>query len=106
MRRNCWEYKNCGREPGGKCVHEFGECPAATDKMYEGIHGGKNAGRACWVVSGTFCKGEPDGTFTDKFKNCFACDFYNTVRREEFPEFQLAAVILKKAEKGLLPAKD
>ncbi len=106
MKRNCWEYKNCGREPGGNRVHDLGECPAALDKRLDGIHGGKNAGRACWVVTGTFCKGELQGTFAQKFKSCVACDFYKTVRIDEFPEFQLAAFLMQKLEDGRNPDED
>ncbi|HWR59511.1 MAG TPA: hypothetical protein VN328_11550, partial [Thermodesulfovibrionales bacterium] len=73
--------------------------PAAKDGRLDGTHGGKNAGRACWVVTGTFCTGEMEGTFAQKFKSCAMCDFYKTVRRDEFPEFQLAAVILRNIEK-------
>ncbi len=96
MRKNCWEFMNCGRQPGGERVAELGECPAALEERLDGIHGGKNAGRACWVVSGTFCRGVSEGTFTRKFKSCVGCDFYKAVRRDEFPEFQLAAIILQR----------
>ena len=27
---NCWEVKQCGRQPGGPKAGEFGVCPAAT----------------------------------------------------------------------------
>jgi len=29
---NCWEYKKCGREPGGIKVHELGVCPATVEE--------------------------------------------------------------------------
>lgn len=48
---NCWEFKKCGRESGGAHAYDFGVCPAATEKRLNGTHGGKNAGRACWVVA-------------------------------------------------------
>ncbi len=31
MKTNCWEVKNCGRQPGGAKVGELGACPAAMD---------------------------------------------------------------------------
>lgn len=106
MKRNCWEFKNCGRQPGGEHADDLGECPAAVDARLDGIHGGKNAGRACWVIMGTFCKGETQGTFAQKFKSCVECDFYKAVRMDEFPEFQLAAVILQKLEQSLHAVED
>ncbi len=63
---NCWEAKSCGREAGGAKSAELGVCPAYT----------KNAGQACWVVAGTFCGGEVQGTFAEKEHNCMRCDFY------------------------------
>ena len=53
------------------------------------------SGRACWAVAGTFCKGEVQGTFAQKYKNCETCDFYRKVKEEEFPKFTLSAVLMK-----------
>ncbi len=94
MKRNCWEIKKCGREPGGNHTGEFGVCPASEEKKLNGIHGGENGGRSCWVISGTLCNGEVQGTYAKKYKNCGACDFYERVRKEEYPGFQLSAVLL------------
>ncbi len=80
---NCWEYKNCGREPGGKKADELGVCPAASDQSYSGTNDGTNAGRYCWKVAGTLCGGEVQGSFADKLMNCTKCDFYKMVKEEE-----------------------
>ena len=88
---NCWEVKGCGRELGGIHEKEFGHCPAVLETRLDGIHGGNNAGRSCWVVSGTFCQGEVQGTFAKKFKQCEACDFYARVRKEEAHQFTFSA---------------
>ena len=63
---NCWEYKKCGRTPGGDKAGVLGVCPAYT----------AGAGQACWLVAGTFCGGEVQGTFAQKLGNCMVCDFY------------------------------
>jgi hypothetical protein len=91
---NCWEFKKCGRELGGRNATELGICPASMASALDGVHSGKNAGRACWVVSGTLCKGETQGTFAKKFENCESCDFYHKVRQEEFPAFKYSSVLL------------
>lgn len=83
MKLNCWEFLGCGREPGGTNEHELGTCPASIEKKMDGIHGGTNAGRSCWVVAGTFCKGEVTGTFAEKFESCIQCKFFQKVRQEE-----------------------
>lgn len=36
-RQNCWEFKKCGREPGGAKASELGVCPAATDASSDGL---------------------------------------------------------------------
>ena len=88
MKKNCWEVKNCGRQPGGPQEKDFGTCPAYSEARLNGIHGGKNAGRACWIVSGTLCGGKVQGTYAEKLTNCVQCDFYGQVRKEEAPRFK------------------
>ena len=99
-RLNCWEFKRCGRQPGGIHEHDLGRRPATMEEKLDAVHGGRNAGRACWVVAGTLCKGEIQGTFAQKFGNCEACDFYRKVRQEEFPLFQLSAQLLSRLRNG------
>lgn len=88
-KQNCWEFKECGREPGGKEVSHLGECPASKSGEGDGMNGGKCRGRACWAVSGTFCGGKIQGTFAQKQDSCLDCDFFNKVEKEEGEEFQL-----------------
>ncbi len=95
-KKNCWEFMKCGRELGGSQAKQLGICPAYTERKLDGAHSGKNAGRACWVVAGTLCKGETQGTFAKKFENCEKCPFYAQVRKEEFPKFILALSLLKR----------
>jgi hypothetical protein len=80
---NCWEYKKCGREAGGFKSEEFGICPVFLEDSVNGINNGKNGGRCCWVVAGSFCGGKIQGTFADKVTNCLFCDFYKLVWKEE-----------------------
>lgn len=87
MKKNCWEYMECGREPGAENVDELGACPAATSDKLDGAHGGKNSGRVCWVVAGTMCACEVEGSFAKKYQDCRKCDFYQLVREEEGDNF-------------------
>jgi hypothetical protein len=84
---NCWEHKKCGRQPGGHKVKELGICPATVEQALSGVHGGKNAGRACWVVAGSLCGGKIQGTYAQKLSNCWRCDFMKRVKQEEEPTF-------------------
>jgi hypothetical protein len=99
LKLNCWEFKRCGRQPQGPHVKDEGLCPATLEEGLDGVHDGVNGGRACWVVGGTMCKGQIQGTFAQKFKNCEQCDFYQAVRAEEYPNFMLSAVLLGKLKK-------
>jgi len=94
-KRNCWEVMQCGREPGGQKVQELGVCPAATDERLDSIHGGKNSGRACWVIAGTFCEGALQGSFAQKYRDCTTCEFYRQVMKEEGSGYQASLVLLK-----------
>ncbi|MCI5212694.1 MAG: hypothetical protein D3910_28770 [Candidatus Electrothrix sp. ATG2] len=78
---NCWEFKECGREPGGKHASLYGICPAAIDKRADGIHQGKNGGRCCWVVASTNRTEGTFGCYAGGFNECRQCDFYNMVKR-------------------------
>jgi hypothetical protein len=62
-KRNCWEFKKCGREDGGARVEELGVCLASTETRLNGVHDGTNGGRACWVLEGTLCEGKVQGSF-------------------------------------------
>jgi hypothetical protein len=95
---NCWEFRQCGREVGGSKTGELGICPAASDQRLNGVHDGLNAGRSCWMVAGTLCNGQVQGTFAQKMKNCLDCDFYNVVRDEERSDFKMSAVLMKMLE--------
>ncbi len=85
MKLNCWEFKRCGREPGGPKAKEFGPCPVVTYVALNGLHGGKNAGRACWVIAGSLCGGKVQGNEEQKRKGCWECDFLHLVKKEEEP---------------------
>ena len=99
MKLNCWEYKKCGRHPGGDKVKELGECKAALEKKLDGVHGGRNAGRTCWVVAGTLCRGEVQSTYAYKYKTCKDCDFYISVRKEEGLDYVMLANLVDLLEK-------
>lgn len=81
--QNCWEHTKCGREPGGRNVNELGICPASTLADANGINSGKNGGRSCWAISGTFCEGKVQGSFASKSMNCLSCAFFRAVWKEE-----------------------
>jgi hypothetical protein len=83
VKMNCWMFKGCNREPGGSEAARLGECPAATDASFNGLNGGANGGRICWVVAGTFCGGKVQGTSAEKEMSCMTCDFFKTVEAEE-----------------------
>ncbi len=86
---NCWELKNCGREPGGAKVAEMGVCVAASNVDFNGINSGINGGRYCWAVAGTLCGGKTQGTFAEKEKACTKCDVMKLIKSEEGNNFVL-----------------
>jgi hypothetical protein len=91
---NCWEFKKCGREPGGRWAIEKGVCPAAEFRAAHGYLGGKNGGCACAFITGTFCEELLQGTYRDKSKDCWDCEFYRMLRREHGAAFSMPAFVL------------
>ncbi len=80
---NCWDYKKCGRQPGGPREKDLGVCPSAVNSTNAGKNGGKAAGRFCWKVAGTLCGDRVQGTFVNKMMDCVKCDFFKMVKAEE-----------------------
>jgi hypothetical protein len=87
--QNCWEQTACGREPGGKNERDHGTCPAAIDSTAHALNGGKNGGRICWAVSGTFSGGKVHCTNAERHLTCMACDFFRQVEHEAGERFSL-----------------
>ena len=87
--KNCWEVQQCGREPGGANVGEGRPCPVAVNVRYNAINNGKNGGRVCWTVPGSFCHDGKRRTFAERLSFCVVCDFYRRVKLEEQRGFRL-----------------
>jgi hypothetical protein len=97
-KKNCWEYKHCGREPGGAKAEILGVCTASTERNIDGANSGQNGGRVCWAIGGTLCGGEVKGTFATKFEDCINCDFFKLVCKEEEQVYRTLDVLKKLAE--------
>ena len=76
---NCWEFMKCGRETGGDRAHELGVCPVYHEYSADGLNGGVNGGRLCWIIAKNGC--------TDNLMHredfCFQCEFRYRVTNEE-----------------------
>lgn len=94
-KQNCWEYKQCGRCLGGEKGDEMGVCPASTEMRADGIHGGINGGRVCWLIAGTLCGGKVQANISQK-SCCFECDFYKKVEAEEGEDFMFSGDVIRK----------
>ena len=80
---NCWEYKKCGREPGGLNTETLGVCPASIKSEYDSHNHGKNAGRCCWMVAGTMGSGDVSCVCASKLMSCYDCGFFHLVQQQE-----------------------
>ncbi len=88
-KRNCWEIKKCGREPGGAKAGTSGTCPAAVEAAGDGTNNGQNGGRICWAIAGTFCGGKVQGDFAQKNVSCMSCEVFKMIKKEEGSAFTL-----------------
>jgi len=82
-RPNCWEVRQCTRQPGGEGAALFGPCPAATHEAADGLNGGTNGGRICWAVEGTPCGLDLADAGVPKLISCLGCEFFRRVYAEE-----------------------
>ena len=75
---NCWEFMNCGREPGGVLSATCGVCPVSVAFQCDGTNGGQAAGRCCWRISHSAgLNGQRSNL--PRLATCFACAFYRRV---------------------------
>ncbi len=96
---NCWEFKKCGRQPGGSNVEQLGVCAASIEARADGVNGGANGGRACWAITGTLCGGKVQGTFARKLANCLLdCEFFKMVLKEERKALELYPSLKKQRQ--------
>lgn len=100
---NCWNWKDCGRYPGGPKAKELGICPATECNESDGYLGGRGGGRGCIYLTGTLCGGKVQGSFAAKQANCMKCDFYLALK-DEFGN-KLNSTELKKYSKLSLSQK-
>jgi len=98
-RLNCWDYKKCGYGPNENNRNDR-ICPTVSEDRLDGVHNGEKAGRACWVVAGTYCNGAVQGKFAQKYKTCSNCNFYQKVLQEEGSKFEITLQLMKKLREG------
>jgi len=70
--------------------------PGAADERLHGVHGGVNAGRACWVVAGTFCEEKFRAHLLKNCETALSAIFFDLVRKEEGTNYQISLALLKK----------
>jgi hypothetical protein len=78
-KRNCWEFMKCGREVGGDRTVELGICSVSSEFSADGLNGGINGGRICWIIDENGC----NSNLMHRFDYCFQCEFRYRVMNEE-----------------------
>ncbi len=79
---NCWEFRNCGMEPGGIFADIYGPCPVPKMMKFDGVNSGRGAGRACWMVMNSGTQAEPFICRNNRL-SCYHCAFFQRVQSEE-----------------------
>lgn len=80
---NCWEFMKCGREPGGENADESGVCPVASERSANGLNGGVNGGRICWIIAENCCINNGRNPHMSQEDCCFQCEFRYRVTQDE-----------------------
>jgi hypothetical protein len=73
---NCWDYKKCCKEIDSKINNNNHLCPVKKERTANGLNGGINGGRICWVIMDTNSKKKAQ-------TKCFQCEFHYKVKAEE-----------------------
>jgi len=69
-------------EPGGIFSEIYGPCPVAKLMKYDGINGGRGAGRICWSILNSSPR-DSQPVCRNTRQSCFDCEFYRRVQNEE-----------------------
>jgi hypothetical protein len=80
---NCWEFMKCGRHAGKDKNGKSDVCPVAAEKSADGLNGGVNGGRICWVIADLCCKKWIQCSNNKRKDPCFSCEFRFKVMMEE-----------------------
>ncbi len=83
IKYNCWEYMKCGKGPDENKTDPSRTCPAAANNVSDGLNGGRNGGRICWLIAETKCCGEVEHANQNRKNPCFSCGFRFKVMAEE-----------------------
>jgi len=73
---NCWDFKKCCDKSLSNHASESILCPVKKEFNANGLNGGINGGRICWVIMDSHCKKKPQSA-------CFQCEFSYKVMAEE-----------------------
>ncbi|MCI5209658.1 MAG: hypothetical protein D3910_12890 [Candidatus Electrothrix sp. ATG2] len=87
---NCWEFKECGREPGGKNISVFGVCPVSVSFGFDSVNNGKNGGRACWIIRESACEQIMRKCCVQEMRECRECDFFVSLKKSRVKRYEQA----------------
>ncbi|MCI5148900.1 MAG: hypothetical protein D3916_05850 [Candidatus Electrothrix sp. MAN1_4] len=73
---DCWEFKKCGREPGGKNIEKYGLCSLVVSLEDNKINNKRNGERLCWSLRESACEGIMRECCVNEIKECRQCTFY------------------------------
>ena len=74
----------CGKGPDTKSQNgKSGYCPVARAKSADGLNGGINGGRICWILIGNKCGNSSGCSPSKDISSCDSCDFHERVKKEE-----------------------
>ena len=95
-KQNCWDFFDCKRDPDSidlqsRSKQRLDPCNVGLIISHNGKNSGKNGGRYCWNVQGSYCeisrlhKAQDPGRGSQLFKEdaCDTCDFKKLVMKEE-----------------------
>jgi hypothetical protein len=80
---NCWEFMKCGKGIGENETDKSEPCPVALKISADGLNGGINAGRICWIIAEGKCHSKVRCNKIHQKEACFSCEFRYKVMAEE-----------------------
>jgi hypothetical protein len=74
MKTNCWEFNECGRQPGGFNVQDLGVCSTAQAIWCDEVQKTIDSGKYCWSIN----------TGEKLCDSCDVCEYYIKEKTEVF----------------------
>ena len=92
----CCEFMMCGKELARTKAQELGLCSASSKTMLDRTDESRDAGPACWIISGAVCDGTSQRPCMEENGDCMSPTLYDYMCNQERQRLENSSNLLRK----------